>query len=174
MEFHGEVEFGPNSNRWPGNPGFPARWRSWLWFEGLRRKLGRWSSSGCGGFEIHGGELTKSAGERGGRSSVAHGVGRVRESEPRERVREWARVGEEDGARLQCGIREWAGTISSVGTWRRPMNLGLGVIEARPSRTVCSPKRTVREAGCYRLPLGCPRFLLIFHQLTHAGALTRN
>ena len=66
--------------------------------KGLRRELGRWSSSGCGGFEIHGGELAKSAGEWGGRSSVAHGVGRERESDPRERVcvREWARVGEED------------------------------------------------------------------------------
>jgi hypothetical protein len=55
MEFHGEVKFGRNSNRRPRNPGFPVRGRSWLWFEGLRRKLGRWSSSGCGGFEIHGG-----------------------------------------------------------------------------------------------------------------------
>ena len=55
----------------------------------------------------------------------------------------------EGGARLQCGIREWAGTSSSVGTWRRPTNLGLGVVEAGPSRTVRSPKRTVREAGCY-------------------------
>ena len=32
--------------------------------EGLRRELGRWLSFGCGGFEIHGGELAKSAGER--------------------------------------------------------------------------------------------------------------
>jgi len=111
MEFHGEVEFGQNSNWRPGNPGFPARWRSWLWFEGLRRKLGRWSSSGCGGFEIHGGELAKSAGERGGPSSVAHGVGRERESEPRERVKEWARVGEEDGARLQCAVRGGRGRL---------------------------------------------------------------
>ena len=53
------------------------------------------------------------------------------------------------GARLQCGIREWAGTSSSVGTWQRPTNLGLGVVEAGPSRTIRSPKRTVREAGCY-------------------------
>ena len=29
-------------------------------------------------------------------SHAVHGVGRERESEPRERVREWARVGEED------------------------------------------------------------------------------
>ena len=36
--------------------------------------------------------------DMGGRSSVAHGVGRERESDPREREREreWARVGEED------------------------------------------------------------------------------
>ena len=30
----------------------------------MRRKLGRWLSFGCGGFEIHGGELADSAGER--------------------------------------------------------------------------------------------------------------
>ena len=41
MEFDGEVEFEQNSNWRPGNPGFPVRWGSWLWFEGLRRKLGR-------------------------------------------------------------------------------------------------------------------------------------
>jgi len=64
MEFHGEVNFGRNPNRRPGNPGFPARWGLWLWFERLRRKLGRWLSFGCGGFEIHGGELADSAGER--------------------------------------------------------------------------------------------------------------
>ena len=32
--------------------------------EGLRRELGRWLSFGCGGFEIHGRELAKSAGKR--------------------------------------------------------------------------------------------------------------
>ena len=64
MEFHSEIEFGRNSNGWPGNPRFPARWGLWLWLEGLRRELGRWSSFRCGGFEIHGGELAKSAGER--------------------------------------------------------------------------------------------------------------
>ena len=63
MEFHGEVEFGRNSNWRPGNPGFPARWGLWLWFDGLRRKLERWLSFGCGGFEIHGGELAESAGD---------------------------------------------------------------------------------------------------------------
>ena len=31
--------------------------------EGLRRKLGRWLSFGCSGFEIHGGELAESAGD---------------------------------------------------------------------------------------------------------------
>ena len=56
MEFHGEIEFGRNSNWRPGNSGFPARSGLWLWLEGL--------SFGCGGFEIHGGELAKSAGER--------------------------------------------------------------------------------------------------------------
>ena len=30
IEFHGEVEFGRNLNWRPGNPGFPARWGSWL------------------------------------------------------------------------------------------------------------------------------------------------
>ena len=64
MEFHGEVEFGRNSNWRPGNPGDPARWGSWLWFEGLRRKLGRWLSFGCGGFEIHEGKHADSASER--------------------------------------------------------------------------------------------------------------
>ena len=64
MEFHGETEFGQNSNWQPGNPGFPVRWGLWLWLEGLRRELGRWSSSGCGGFEIHGGKRAGSAGER--------------------------------------------------------------------------------------------------------------
>ena len=64
MKFHGEVEFGRNSNWRPGNPRFPARWGLWQWLEGLRRELGRWLSFGCGGFEIHGGELAKSAGER--------------------------------------------------------------------------------------------------------------
>jgi len=29
----------------------------------LRRKLGRWLSFGCGGFEIHGGQHADSAGE---------------------------------------------------------------------------------------------------------------
>ena len=77
---------------------------------------------------------------------ASEGRGRVN------RVRESEGVGAgwvEGGARLQCGIREWAGTSSSVGTWRRSTNLGLGVVEAGPSRTVRSPKRTVREAGCY-------------------------
>ena len=55
----------------------------------------------------------------------------------------------EGGAQLQYGIREWEGMSSSVGTWRRPTNLSLGVVEAGPLRTVRSPKRTVREAGCY-------------------------
>ena len=55
MEFHGEVEFGRNLDRRPGNPRFPARWGLWLWLEGSRRELGRWSSFRCGGFEIHGG-----------------------------------------------------------------------------------------------------------------------
>ena len=32
--------------------------------EWLRRELGMWLSFGCGGFEIHGGELADSAGER--------------------------------------------------------------------------------------------------------------
>ena len=64
MEFHGEVKFGRNLDRRPGNPRFPARWELWLWLEGLRREIGRWLSFGCGGFEIHGGELAKSAGER--------------------------------------------------------------------------------------------------------------
>ena len=72
-------------------------------------------------------------------------VNRVRESEGVDAG--WV----EGGARLQCGIREWAGTSSSVGTWRRPTNLSLVVVEAGPSRTVRSPKRTVREAGCYKL-----------------------
>src|SRR6185503_917615 len=79
---------------------------------------------------------------------VSEGRGRVN------RVRESEGVGAgwvEGGARLQCGIREWAGTNSSVGTLRRPTNLGLGVVEAGPSPTVRSPKRTVREAGCYKL-----------------------
>ena len=64
MELHGDVKFGLNSKRRPGDPGFLARWGSWLWFEGLRRKLGRWLSFGCGGFKIHGGEFADSAGER--------------------------------------------------------------------------------------------------------------
>ena len=34
MEFHGEVEFGRNLDRRPGNPRFPARWELWLWLEG--------------------------------------------------------------------------------------------------------------------------------------------
>ena len=79
---------------------------------------------------------------------ASEGRGRVN------RVRESEGVGAgwvEGGARLQCDIREWAGTSSSVGTWRRPTNLGLGVVEVGPSRTVRSPKRAVREAGCYKL-----------------------
>jgi hypothetical protein len=64
MKFHDEVESGRNSNWRPRNSGFPARRRSWLWFEVLRRELGRWLSFGCGGFEIHGGERADSAGER--------------------------------------------------------------------------------------------------------------
>ena len=43
--------------------------------EELRRELGRWSIFQCGGFEIHGGELAKLAGEREC-SCVVHGVGR--------------------------------------------------------------------------------------------------
>jgi hypothetical protein len=78
MKFHGEVEFGRNSNWQPGNSGFPARWGLWLWLEGLRRELGRWLSFGCSGFEIHGGELAKSAGKREYSRSV-HGVGREAE-----------------------------------------------------------------------------------------------
>ena len=87
-----------------------------------------------------------------GRSSrSAHGVGRERKSEPRER--ESKRVGTggwRGGARLQCGVRGWPGTSSTVGTWRRPTNLGLGVVETEPSQTVRRPKRTVREARCYK------------------------
>ena len=75
------------------------------------------------------------AGERGGRSSVAHGVGRERESEPRERLREWARVGEEDvlAFNVAYGV---AGEGSMAGTWRRPTILGHGAGETEPSRTV--------------------------------------
>ena len=76
------------------------------------------------------------------------------------------------GARLQCGIREWAGTISSVGTWRRPTNLGLGVVEAGPSRTVRSSKRTVREAECYRFHYdSCELDALLYLVITLSGRL---
>ena len=68
----------------------------WLWFEGLRRKLGRWLSFGCGGFEIHGGERADSAGER--KRFTRRPWRREGEEEltERERVMEWARVGEDD------------------------------------------------------------------------------
>ena len=84
----------------------------------------------------------------GSRSSVVHGVGRERESELRERGRVGA-GGWRGDVRLQCGVLGWPGMSSTVGTWRRPTNLGLGVVETRTSRTVRRPKRTVSEAGCY-------------------------
>ena len=93
------------------------------------------------------------AGERGGRSSVAHGVGRERESEPRERerererVREWARVGEEDVLAFNAAYGV-AREGSMAGMWRRPTILGHGVDE-----TECvadrPPSQTVRKAGRY-------------------------
>ena len=61
--------------------------------EGLRRKLGRWLSFGCGGFEIHGGKHADSAGEWEEltlRSWRREGEG---ERTERERARKWARVG---------------------------------------------------------------------------------
>ena len=88
-----------------------------------------------------------------GRSSrSAHGVGRERESEPRERERVGA-GGWWEVARLQCGVRGWPEESSRVGTWWRPTNLGHGVVETESLRTVRRPKRTVREAGCYSLAL---------------------
>ena len=72
----------------------------------MKRELGRWLSFWCGGFEIHGGELAKSAGEREC-SRAVHGVGRERESEPRERerARENGRGWVKGGAGLECRIR---------------------------------------------------------------------
>ena len=81
-------------------------------------------------------------------SSSVHGVERERESELRERGRVGA-GGWRGVVRLQCGVLGWPGTSSTVGKWRRPTNLGLGVVETEPSWTVRSPKQTVREAGCY-------------------------
>ena len=102
----------------------------------------------CGGFEIHGGERADSAGER---ESLKRRPWR-REGGGVNRERENERVGAggwRGGARLQCGVRGWPGTSSTVGTWRRSTNLGLGVVETEPSQTIRCPKRTIREAECY-------------------------
>ena len=86
----------------------------------------------------------------GRRTSSVHGVGRERESELRERERGRVGAGGWRGVvRLQCGVLGWPGTSSTVGAWRQPTNLGLGVVETEPSQTVRRPKRTVYEAGCY-------------------------
>ena len=54
----------------------------------------------------------------------------------RERVREWARVGEEDVLAFNAAYGV-AGEGSMAGTWRRPTILGHGAGETEPSRTVC-------------------------------------
>ena len=68
-------------------------------------------------------------------SSSVHGAGRERESEPRERVREWAQVGEEDVLAFNAAYGV-AGEGSMAGTWRRPTILGHGAGKTEPSRTV--------------------------------------
>ena len=56
------------NGRRPEKPRFPAIWSMRLAKEGSRRKLGRFSSFGCGGFEFHGKKLAESAGD----SELAH------------------------------------------------------------------------------------------------------
>jgi hypothetical protein len=68
-------------------------WGLWLWLEGLRRELERWSSSRCGGFEIRGEERVNSAGERAALTRHPWRRGRERERTERERVMELARGG---------------------------------------------------------------------------------
>ena len=52
-------------NGWrPEKLRFPAIWSMRLAKEGSRRKLGRLSSFGCGGFEIRGAELANRSDER--------------------------------------------------------------------------------------------------------------
>ena len=134
MEFHGDVEFGRNSNWRPANPGFPARSGSWLWFEGLRRKLGRLLSFGCGDLKsMKGSAQIRPANGRSSRS--AHGVGRERKSEPRERAREWARVGEGRCATLSRG----GDRRTTISKWLKQSRRGPFAV----------PKRTVRKARCY-------------------------
>ena len=105
----------------------------------MRRELGRWLSFGCGGFEIHGAELAKSAGEREElklRPWRREGEGVNQERENEGLGAGWVK----GGARLQCRVRGWPGKSSTVGMWRLPTNHGLRVVETEPSRTVRHPQ----------------------------------
>ena len=71
-------------NGWrPEKLRFPAIWSMRLAKEGSRRKLGRLSSFGCGGFEIRGAELTDSAGD----SELAHSLSMATTGEGRKELR---------------------------------------------------------------------------------------
>ena len=80
-------------NGWrPEKLRFPAIWSMRLAKEGSRRKLGRLSSFGCGGFEFRGAELAESAGD----SELAHSPSMA------------TREGEGEESEVQTGVRQVA------------------------------------------------------------------
>jgi len=80
------------NGRRPEKPRFPAIWSMRLAKEGSRRKLGRFSSFGCGGFEFHGKKLAESAGD----SELAHSPSMA------------TREGEGEESEVQTGVRQVA------------------------------------------------------------------
>ena len=97
-------------NGWrPEKLRFPAIWSMRLAKEGSRRKLGRLSSFGCGGFEIRGAELADSIDEREllRRHPWRAQGGEGDEGEAQEGARQVASSGEERG---RLGVARRPGT----------------------------------------------------------------
>ena len=97
-------------NGWrPEKLRFPAIWSMRLAKEGSRRKLGRLSSFGCGGFEFRGAELAESAGdsELAHSPSMATREGEGEQGEAQEGARQVASSGEGRG---RLGVARRPGT----------------------------------------------------------------
>ena len=112
------------NGRRPEKPRFPAIWSMRLAKEGSRRKLGRLSSFGCGGFEIRGAELADS----GGDGELAQTPSMA--SSRRRRRRRRGAGGSEVGGELGRGAwstwsRSTAGKLGSASTTATTQRWGL-------------------------------------------------
>ena len=96
--------------------------------EGSRRKLGRFSSFGCGGFEFHGKKLAESAGdsELAHSPSMATREGEGEESEVQTGVRQ---VASSEGRAWTTWLRRWPGKRGDP-----PRRQSHGVEELREGR----------------------------------------